>query len=56
MVNGVLLALGAKVIITPFGILTVVKLKTPLAGTWIVWLVVGANGPSAPVDPLSKLP
>jgi hypothetical protein len=35
--------------------LIVVKLNTPLSGTWIVWLVVGENAPSAPVDPLLKL-
>jgi hypothetical protein len=35
--------------------LIVVKLNTPLSGTWIVWLVAGENAPSAPVDPLLKV-
>jgi hypothetical protein len=33
----------------------VVKLNTPLSGTWIIWLVVGENAPSAPVEPLVKV-
>jgi hypothetical protein len=54
-VTGVFFEFRAKVIATPNGILIVVKLNTPLSGTWMVWLVVGANAPSAPVDPLLKV-
>jgi hypothetical protein len=43
------------VIVTPVGMLIVVKLNAPLSGTWIVWLVVGENAPSAPVEPLLKV-
>jgi hypothetical protein len=52
IVTGVLAELRAKVITTPPGIVTVVKLNTPLAGTCMVWLVAGENAPSVPVEPL----
>src|SRR5262249_35197971 len=48
--------LRLNLIVTLLGILTVVKLKTPLSGSCTVWLVVGLNGPSAPVEPLLKAP
>jgi hypothetical protein len=35
IVSGVFVALRVNVIVTPLGILTVVKLKVPLAGTAI---------------------
>ena len=41
--------------VTLEGIFTVVKLNTPESGTVMVWLVVGAKAPSAPVEPLLKL-
>ena len=50
--TGVLAAFRANVTVTPAGIVTVVKLKTPLGGSGTVVLAVGANTPSAPVLPL----
>jgi hypothetical protein len=58
IVTGVLAALGIKLIVTPLGIFTVVKLNTPLGGTCtfcVEGLLGGANAPSAPVEPLLKL-
>jgi hypothetical protein len=55
MVSGLLFVPRLKVIVTPAGMLTVVKLKTPLSGTVIVCVVAGLNAPSAPVEPLLKL-
>src|ERR1044072_1954821 len=55
IVSGLLVALRVNVIVTPTGMLTVVKLKTPLSGTTIDWVDAGAKAPSAPVEPLLKL-
>src|SRR5215213_670383 len=55
IVSGLLVELRVKVIVTPVGMLTVVKLKTPLSGTATDAETVGENGPSAPVEPLLKL-
>jgi hypothetical protein len=55
MVTGVFLAFRINVIVTLVGIVTVVKLKTPLAGSCTDCEVVGAKAPSAPVEPLLKL-
>jgi hypothetical protein len=54
-VTGVLAAFLEKVTVTPEGILTVVKLKTPFAGSVKAVLPVGAKAPSAPVLPLLKV-
>jgi len=55
IVTGELLAFLMNVMVTLLRILIVVKLKTPPGGTCTAWFEVGANGPSAPVDPLTKL-
>jgi hypothetical protein len=52
--TGVLAALRRNVMVTPLGIFTEVKLKTPLGGNGISMLTVGLKAPSAPVLPLSK--
>jgi hypothetical protein len=52
IVTGVLVAFRVKVTVTPAGMLMVVKLKTPDAGSASVVFVVGLNAPSAPVLPL----
>src|SRR2546425_666974 len=52
IVTGVFAALRVKVTVTPAGMFTVVKLKTPLAGNVSVVLAVGLKAPSAPVLPL----
>jgi hypothetical protein len=51
-VTDVFATLRANRTVTPEGMLTVVKLKTPLGGRFTVTLPVGLNGPSAPVLPL----
>lgn len=56
IMTGVFLALRMNVISTFCGMLMVVKLKTPPGGSCTAWLAVGLNGPSAPVEPLLKLP
>ena len=45
-------ALRVKRTMTPDGMLMVVKLKTPFAGSVSVVLVVGVKAPSAPLLPL----
>jgi hypothetical protein len=55
IVTGVLALLGANRTVTPTGIFTVVKLKTPLAGTVKVISLVGAKAPSTPLLPLLKI-
>jgi len=54
-VTGVLAALRPKRTVTPAGILIVLKLNTPPAGSGIVTFAVGLNAPSAPVLPLLKV-
>jgi hypothetical protein len=56
IVTGVFRELREKRIVTPEGMLMVVKLKTPLSGNIKVWLSVGLKGPSAPVEPLTNVP
>src|SRR5437899_6635026 len=51
IVTGVLVLFWVKVTVTPDGMLTVVKLKTPLGGSVTVVLAVGTKAPSAPVLP-----
>ena len=48
IITGVLLAFGVKVTVTPAGILTVVKLKTPLAGTCNTVFAVGLKAHPSP--------
>lgn len=55
IITGVFAAFFTKLTVTPEGILTVVKLKTPLGGKVNVVLAVGAKAPSAPVLPLLKV-
>ena len=55
MVTGVFAAFFVKRTVTPDGMLTVVKLKTPEGGSVRVVVAVGLNGPSAPVLPLLKV-
>jgi hypothetical protein len=50
--TGVFVAFFLKVTVTPAGMLTVVKLNTPLGGNSNSVLTVGLNAPSAPVLPL----
>jgi hypothetical protein len=52
IVTGVLVTLRVNVTVTPAGMFTVVKLKTPLAGNVSVVFVAGLKAPSAPVLPL----
>src|SRR5437667_12629559 len=52
MVTGVFVALRVKRRITPPGMFTVVKLKTPLAGSVSVRCADGFSAPWAPVLPL----
>src|SRR2546425_2580646 len=52
MVTGVFAALRVKRRTTPPGMFTVVKLKTPVAGSVSVRFVDGLSAPSAPVLPL----
>src|SRR5262249_11381017 len=52
IVTGVFAALRVNRTVTPEGIVTFVKLKTPLGGTASVTFAGGANTPSAPVLPL----
>src|SRR5437899_4874608 len=52
MVTGVFAALRVKRRITPPGMFTVVKLKTPVAGSVSVRFADGFSAPSAPVLPL----
>jgi len=56
IVTGVFRELRPKRMVTPDGMLMVVKLKTPLSGSSSVWLSVGLKAPSAPVEPLTKVP
>src|SRR5438046_7814358 len=51
-VTGVFAALRVKRTMTPDGMLMVVKLKTPFAGSVSVVLVVGVKATSAPLLPL----
>jgi hypothetical protein len=51
-IAGVFAAFRVKVTVTPEGILTVVKLNTPVGGRARMVLLAGLNGPSAPVLPL----
>src|SRR5437763_7599405 len=55
MTTGLLFELRRKVICTPLGMFTVVKLNMPPSGTTMLWLAVGAKAPSAPVEPLLKV-
>jgi hypothetical protein len=54
IVTGVFAPFLAKVTVTPAGIVTVVKLNTPLGGSASVVFAAGANAPSAPVLPLTN--
>jgi hypothetical protein len=54
IVTGVFAAFFEKVTVTPAGIVTVVKLNTPLGGSVRVVFAAGANAPSAPVLPLTN--
>jgi hypothetical protein len=55
IVTDVFAAFGVNVTVTPAGMVMVVKLKIPLAGTVKVVLAEGAKAPSAPVLPLLKV-
>jgi hypothetical protein len=54
-VTGVLAAFRVNFTVTPLGMFTVVKWKTPLAGNVSVVFVAGLSAPSAPVLPLLKV-
>jgi len=55
MVTGVFVAFRVNFTVTVFGMFTVVKLKTPLAGNVSVVFAVGLKAPSTPVLPLLKV-
>jgi hypothetical protein len=54
IVTPVFFSFFLKVTVTPLGMVTIPKLKTPLSGIWRTVFTVGEKSPSAPVLPLTN--